>query len=60
MYIAGTRLCLPNGLADTPSAGTGTVMRPATLRRYAIEAGFNDLEVLPIEHPVFQFYRPTP
>ena len=45
------------GLADPPSVGTGTVMRPAILRQYALEAGFKDVEILPIEHDMFRFYR---
>lgn len=49
--------CLPVGMAEQPSAGTGTVMRPATLRRYALEAGFSDVEILPIEHDLWRFYR---
>jgi len=57
MYTYSVLCCLPVGLADTPSAGTGTVMRAATMRRYASEAGFADVEVLPIEHEVFRFYR---
>jgi SAM-dependent methyltransferase len=57
MYTYSVLCCLPVGLADTPSAGTGTVMRADTLRRYATEAGFTDVEVLPIEHEVFRFYR---
>jgi len=50
-------LCLPNGRTETPSAATGTVMRPATLDRYAREAGFSRSEVLPVEHPTFRLYR---
>lgn len=42
--------------AEEPSAATGTVMRSATLRAYAQEAGFGDIEVLPIEHLFFRFY----
>jgi SAM-dependent methyltransferase len=57
MYTYSVLCCLPVGLAETPSAGTGTVMRADTLRRYATEAGFADVEVLPIEHEVFRFYR---
>jgi SAM-dependent methyltransferase len=57
MYTYSVLCCLPVGLADTPSAGTGTVMRADTLRRYATEAGFTGVEVLPIEHEVFRFYR---
>jgi hypothetical protein len=48
------------GLADQPSAGTGTVMRPDTLRRYAREAGFRGVEILPIENEFFRFYRLIP
>lgn len=57
MYAASLFICLPNGLAEQPSAGTGTVMRPDTLRAYATGAGFSDVEVLGIEHPFFRFYR---
>jgi hypothetical protein len=45
------------GMAERPSAGTGTVMRPATLRRYATEAGFSSVEILPIENDLWRFYR---
>lgn len=50
-------VCLPDGMSHTPSAATGTVMRPATLRRYAQEAGFKDIEPLEIEAGFFRFYR---
>ena len=40
MYGFSVLHCLPVGMADQPSDGTGTVMRPDTLRRYAREAGF--------------------
>ncbi len=50
-------LCLPSGLADQPSAATGTVMRPAMLDCYAEDAGFSRMEILPIEHAAFRFYR---
>lgn len=49
--------CLPASMAQQPSAGTGTVMRPSTLRRYAQQAGFRDIEILPIEHDFWRFYR---
>ena len=57
MYGCSVLYCLPIGLADAPSAGTGTVMRPATLRRYALEAGFREVEILPIEYGFWRFYR---
>jgi hypothetical protein len=44
-------------MADKPSVETGTVMRPDTLRAYAREAGFNDVEILPIDNYFFRFYR---
>jgi hypothetical protein len=44
-------------MADQPSAETGTVMRPDTLRRYAAAAGFESLDILPIENYFFRFYR---
>ena len=49
--------CLPAGMVDQPSAATGTVMRPQTMQRYAQEAGFGRVEILPIEHFFFRFYR---
>jgi 2-polyprenyl-3-methyl-5-hydroxy-6-metoxy-1,4-benzoquinol methylase len=56
MYGWSALHCLPVGMAESPSAGTGTVMRPATLRRYASEAGFSNVEILPIENDVWRFY----
>jgi 2-polyprenyl-3-methyl-5-hydroxy-6-metoxy-1,4-benzoquinol methylase len=52
--------CLPVGMSEQPSAATGTVMRTETLRRYATEAGFAGVEVLPIENDFWRFYRLTP
>lgn len=60
MYSYSVFFCLANGLADRPSAGTGTVMRPATFRRYALDAGFRSVTILPIDHEVFRFYRLEP
>lgn len=59
-YGFSTLCCLPAGLAESPSAGTGTVMRPDTLRGYAQAAGFQSVEILPIEHDMFMFYRLLP
>ena len=52
--------CLPSGMYEQPSAGTGTVMRPDVLQRYASEAGFTGFEVLPIEHDMFRLYLLRP
>ena len=60
MYGWSITTCLPDGRSRAPSAATGTVMRPETLRRYAAEAGFGSVEVLPIENDFFRFYRLRP
>jgi SAM-dependent methyltransferase len=60
MYGASVLHCLPAGMAEQPSAGTGTVMRVDTLREYAGNAGFRSVDVLPIEHDFFRFYRLQP
>jgi 2-polyprenyl-3-methyl-5-hydroxy-6-metoxy-1,4-benzoquinol methylase len=52
--------CLPSGMYEQPSAGTGTAMRPETLKGYASEAGFTGFEVLPIEHETFRLYLLRP
>ncbi|MDF2846906.1 MAG: methyltransferase protein [Oerskovia sp.] len=58
MYGFSQFVCLPDGLSSSPSVGTGTVMRPATLERYALDAGFERVEVLPVEgFSFFRFYR---
>lgn len=58
MYGFSVLICLPDGMAHKPTAATGTVMRPETLRRYAREAGFADATTLPIEDFGFwRFYR---
>jgi ubiquinone/menaquinone biosynthesis C-methylase UbiE len=48
--------CLPVGMVGEAAAGTGTVMRVETVRRYATEAGFSRFEVLPIESDFYRFY----
>lgn len=48
--------CLPAGRTETASAATGAVLRPATLRAYAAEAGLRDVQILPIEHEMWRFY----
>ncbi|HEX8132727.1 MAG TPA: class I SAM-dependent methyltransferase [Actinomycetes bacterium] len=52
--------CLPSAMGDPQTAATGAVMRPATLRRYATEAGFGTVEVLPIQTDYWRFYRLLP
>lgn len=57
MYGFSLFTCLPDGLSHRPSVGTGTVMRPATLEKYAREAGFAGIEILPIQNDLWRFYR---
>ena len=57
MYGCSILHCLPVGKAGTPSAETGAVMRPATLREYANRAGFRRVEILSIDNLFFRFYR---
>jgi 2-polyprenyl-3-methyl-5-hydroxy-6-metoxy-1,4-benzoquinol methylase len=52
--------CLPVGMVGEGAVGTGTVIRPATVRRYAEEAGFSSCEVLPIENDSWRFYLLRP
>jgi SAM-dependent methyltransferase len=49
--------CLPVGMVGAGAAGTGTVMRADTVRRYGEEAGFGRFEVLPIENDFYRFYE---
>ena len=53
--------CLPAAMTERPTAATGTVMRPETLRGYAQAAGFGGFERL--DEPALEtlrFYRLTP
>ena len=59
MYGFSILHCLPVGMVEQPSAETGTVIRESTMRRYAEKAGFADVDVLPVEHDYFRFYRLT-
>jgi hypothetical protein len=52
--------CLPVGMVGHGAAGTGTVIRPDTVRQYASEAGFGWFEVTPIENDLWRFYLLTP
>jgi 2-polyprenyl-3-methyl-5-hydroxy-6-metoxy-1,4-benzoquinol methylase len=52
--------CLPVGMVGKGAAGTGTVIRADTVRRYASEAGFSSCEVLPIDNDFWRFYLLKP
>jgi hypothetical protein len=60
MYAASVLHCLPVGRTESPSAATGTVMRPGTFTAYATSAGFSSIEIAPIEHDLFRFYHLIP
>ena len=49
--------CLPGAMGDPQTAATGAVMRPSVLRHYALQAGFGEVEVLPIYTDYWRFYR---
>jgi predicted O-methyltransferase YrrM len=49
--------CLPGAMGDPQTAATGAVMRPSVLRQYALQAGFGEVEVLPIRTDYWRFYR---
>jgi hypothetical protein len=57
LYGYSVLVCLPTAMGEEGSAATGTVMRRATFEGYARAAGFDHVEVLPIEHDDFRFYR---
>jgi 2-polyprenyl-3-methyl-5-hydroxy-6-metoxy-1,4-benzoquinol methylase len=52
--------CLPASMTEPGSAATGTVIRPDTVRRYARDAGFTSVEVLPVESVAFRLYLLRP
>jgi SAM-dependent methyltransferase len=55
-YGLSVLCCLPAGRVEGDAAATGTAMRLSTLRQYAIEAGFSDVTIVPIEHFFWRFY----
>ena len=57
-YSFSTLHCLAVSMQDG-GAGTGTVIRPQTVRDYATRAGFSTVETLDVEHPQFVLYRLT-
>jgi len=59
-YAWSVVACLPAAMGDPDTAATGAVMRPATLRGYAAQAGFRDTEILPVQAGTLRLYRLTP
>jgi SAM-dependent methyltransferase len=59
-YAWSVFFCLPTGREERPSAATGTVMRADRFRDYARSAGYERVDVLPIENDFWRFYRLFP
>jgi 2-polyprenyl-3-methyl-5-hydroxy-6-metoxy-1,4-benzoquinol methylase len=57
MYAFSVLHCLPASRVLSPSAATGTVMRPSRLGEYARAAGFAGVEVLPVGTELIRGYR---
>jgi 2-polyprenyl-3-methyl-5-hydroxy-6-metoxy-1,4-benzoquinol methylase len=58
-YNFSVLLCLPQSINHTNSVATGAAMTSSTFKKYAIESGFSKIEVLPIDHFLWKFYRLT-
>jgi ubiquinone/menaquinone biosynthesis C-methylase UbiE len=58
-YNFSVLLCLPQSMEYPNSASTGAAMTPSSFRKYANAAGFSKVDILPIEHIMWQFYRLT-
>jgi hypothetical protein len=57
MYGWSIAHCLPVAMVEQPSEAIGTAIRPDIVRRCAAGAGLGRCEVLPIDNPLFRFYR---
>lgn len=55
-YAVSVLHCLPIGMSETPTAATGTVMRPGVVRAYARDADL-DTEVIDVGHMFYRLYR---
>jgi hypothetical protein len=47
-------------MAYPDSVATGAAMTPSTFKKYAKEAGFSKIDILPVDHFIWQFYRLEP
>jgi precorrin-6B methylase 2 len=56
-YATSVLHCLPAGLVGAGAAGVGTVMRPATVHRYAREAGFSRIREYDVGDRFHRLYR---
>lgn len=60
MYGFSVLVCLPDSMSSPDSAATGTVLRADTLRRWVTESGYRGVDILPVEHDLWRFYRLHP
>jgi len=60
LYGFSLLICLPDSMSTTESTGTGTVLRPGTMREYAAQAGYTRVDILPIDHDLWRFYHLHP
>lgn len=51
--------CLPQSMTVANCEAPGTIMRESTFAEFVTRAGWDGYEVVPIEHPMFRFYRLT-
>ncbi len=59
LYGFSVLVCLPDAMSGNPEGATGTVMRPATMQRYARDAGFSAAVPLEVDHDFWRFYELT-
>jgi SAM-dependent methyltransferase len=60
LYGFSLLICLPDSMSTPGSTATGTVLRPATVREYASQAGYTRVDILPIDHDLWRFYHLHP
>ena len=60
MYGWSITHCLPAAMAEQPSAAIGTVIREATVRDLATQAGFGTVDVLDVDGGFFRLYALRP
>jgi hypothetical protein len=58
-YNFSVLICLPQSMEYPDSEATGAAMTPSTFKKCAKEAGFSKVDILSIEHFMWQFYRLT-
>ncbi len=60
LYASSVLHCLPVGLSEPDSAGTGAMMRPDVLERYATQAGFASVDEVPAAPETFRCWVLAP